>query len=67
MDGLNSSETTTLAKFNTLGILLTACVTEKPDASDQSFTAATPPGGAAPTNTPAAVQNIARYPWHNAD
>ncbi|QDS89178.1 Virginiamycin B lyase [Rosistilla ulvae] len=67
MDPLNSSETTTLAKLNTLGILLTACVTEKPDACDKLFAAATPPGGVAPTNTLAAAQNIARYPWHNAD
>ncbi len=66
-DGLNSSETTTLAKLNTLGILLTACVTEKPDACDKLFAAATPPGGAAPTNTLAAAQNIARFPWHNAN
>jgi len=67
VDPLNSSETTTLAKLNTLGILLTACVTEKPDACDKLFAAATPPGGVAPTNTLAAAQNIARYPWHHAD
>ncbi|TWU32781.1 Virginiamycin B lyase [Novipirellula aureliae] len=66
-DPLNSSETTTLAKFNTLGILLTACITEKPDACNKLFAAATPPGGAAPTNTLSAMQNIARYPSHNAD
>ena len=30
-DGMNSSQTTTLAKFNTLGILLSACI-ENPDA-----------------------------------
>lgn len=66
-DGLNSSETTTLAKFNTLGILLSACVTEMPGACNKFFEAATPPGGVAPTNTLAAVQNIARYPSHQAE
>lgn len=66
-DPLNSSETTTLAKLNTLGILLTACVTEIPGACNQLFEAATPPGGIAPTNTLAAAQNIARYPSHQAD
>jgi streptogramin lyase len=66
-DPLNSSETTTLAKLNTLAILLTACVTEKPDACNKLFEAATPPGGVAPANTLSAAQNIARYPWHQAD
>jgi len=66
-DPLNSSHTTTLAKFNTLGILLSACVTALPDACEKLFQAATPPGGDAPTDTLAAVLNIARYPWHNAE
>ncbi|QDV22529.1 Vgb family protein [Aureliella helgolandensis] len=66
-DPLNSSETTTLAKFNTLGILLTACVTEIPDACNKFFEAATPPGGVTPTNTLAAAQNVARYPSHHAN
>ncbi len=66
-DSLNSSETTTLAKFNTLAILLTACVTERPGACNKLFEAATPPGGVAPANTLSAAQNIARYPWHQAD
>lgn len=67
MDPLNSSQTTTLAKLNTLGILLSACVTAIPDACNKLFEAATPPGGVAPTNTLSAAQNIARYPSHNAD
>ncbi len=66
-DPLNGPETTTLAKLNTLGLLLSACVTEKPEACDTLFEAATPPGGAAPKDTLAAAQNIARHPWHNAD
>ncbi|QDV22523.1 Vgb family protein [Aureliella helgolandensis] len=65
-DPLNSSETTTLAKFNTLGILLTACVAELPDACTKLFEAATPPGGVSPTNTLMAAQNIARNPSHHA-
>lgn len=66
-DPLNSSQTTTMAKLNTLGILLSACVTAKPDACNKFFEAATPPGGVAPTNTLSAAQNIARHPWHQAD
>lgn len=67
MDPLNSSQTTTLAKLNTLGILLTACVTAIPDACNKLFEAATPPGGAVPANTLTAAQNIARHPAHQAD
>jgi streptogramin lyase len=64
-DPLNSSQTPTLARFNTLGILLSACI-KTPDACDKLFEVATPPGGATPTNTLSAAQNIARYPWHRA-
>lgn len=67
MDPLNSSQTTTLAKLNTLGILLSACVNDIPDACNKLFEVTTPPGGVAPTNTLSAAQNIARYPWHQAD
>ena len=67
MDPLNSSQTTTLAKLNTLGILLSACVTAVPEACDRLFQAATPPDGVAPTNTLVAAQNIARHPSHQAD
>ena len=66
-DPLNSSQTTVLAKLNTLGILLSACVTAIPDACNKLFEAATPPGGIEPTNTLAAAQNIARHPSHQAD
>ncbi|MCB1494823.1 MAG: hypothetical protein KDJ86_03475 [Bauldia sp.] len=66
-DPLNSSQTTTLAKFNTLGILLSACVTDLPGACDKLFAVATPPGGTAPTDTLSAAGNIARAPWRDAD
>lgn len=36
-DPLNSSRTTTLAKLNTLGNLLSACITEMPGACDKLF------------------------------
>ncbi len=65
-DPLNSSQTTTLAKFNTLGILLSACVTAMPGACDKLFAVATPPGGHTPSDTLSAAQNIARYPWHQS-
>jgi len=64
-DPLNSSQTTTLAKFNTLAILLSACI-EADRACNELFEAATPRGGKAPTDTLAAAQNIARNPWHQA-
>jgi len=64
-DPLNSSQTTTLAKFNTLGILLSACIKTTRGCA-KLFEAATPPGGKAPTDTLSAAQNIARYPWHKS-
>lgn len=66
-DPLNGPQTTTLARMNTLGLLLSACVTAIPDACARLFDAATPPDGAAPTDTLAAARNIARHPWHNAE
>jgi streptogramin lyase len=65
-DPLNSSQTSTLAKFNTLGNLLSACATAMPNACDKLFEAATPPGGGVPTDTLSAAQNIARFPWLQA-
>jgi len=64
-DPLNSSQTPTLAKFNTLGILLSGCI-KITRGCDKLFAAATPPGGTAPTDTLSAARNIARYPWHQA-
>jgi len=65
-DPLNSSQTTTLAKFNTLGNLLSACITAMPGACDKLFATAATPAGAVPTDTLAATGNIARQPWHRA-
>ena len=66
-DPLNSSQTTTLATFNTLANLLAGCVTQvQADACNQLFAAATPSGGGAPTDTLTAAENIARNPSHQA-
>ncbi|WP_160152325.1 hypothetical protein [Microbulbifer sp. ALW1] len=62
---LNSAQTPTLARFNTLSILLSGCA-QAPGNCNKLFAAATPPGGKAPDNTLSAAQNIARNPWHNA-
>jgi hypothetical protein len=67
-DPLNSSQTTTLATFNTLANLLAGCVTRvRDDACDNFFVAATPPGGTAPTDTLTAAQSIARNPSRQAE
>jgi streptogramin lyase len=66
-DPLNSSQTATLATFNTLGNLLAGCITRvRGDACAGLFAAATPPGGVAPTNTLMAAENIARNSAHHA-
>jgi DNA-binding beta-propeller fold protein YncE len=66
-DPLNSSQTATLATFNTLANLLTGCITRvHVDACNKFFAVATPPGGAAPTDTLMAAQSIARNPSHQA-
>ncbi len=64
---LNGPQTSTLAKFNTLANILSACIVAKTAACSKLFAAATPPGAVAPTDTLSAAQNIARHPWHNAD
>ncbi len=62
-DPLNSSQTATLATFNTLANLLSASITRvQRDACNKLFALATPPGGVAPTETLTAAQNIARNP-----
>jgi streptogramin lyase len=67
-DPLNSSQTATLATFNTLANVLAGCVTRvRGDACDRFFAAATPPGGTAPADTLTAAQNIARNPSHQAE
>jgi len=66
-DPLNSSQTTSMATFNTLGNLLAGCTTRvSGDACDKFFAAATPVGGSTPTDTLTAAQNIARSPSHQA-
>src|SRR5208282_5053102 len=66
-DPLNSSQTATLATFTTLADLLAGCITRvQPDACNQFFAIATPPGGVAPTDTLTAAENIARNPSNHA-
>jgi streptogramin lyase len=66
-DPLNSSQTSTLATFNTLANLLAGCITRvHGDECNKLFAVATPPGGTAPTDTLTAAQNIARNPSHQA-
>lgn len=67
-DPLNGGQTPTMANFATLANVLSACVTRvTPDACDKLYAAATPPKGAAPTNTLNAAEAIARYPWYQPD
>ena len=66
-DPLNSSQTTTLATFNTLANLLAGCITRvRGDACNRFFEVAVPPGGVPPTDTLTAAQNIARNPSNQA-
>jgi sugar lactone lactonase YvrE len=64
LDPLNSTQTTTLAKLNTLGSMITAFATVADDAWRARFLkASTPIGGATPTNTLEAMAGIARTSW----
>jgi hypothetical protein len=64
MDPLNSSRTTTMANLDTLGSLVAACFTVgNDDWRARFFKAATPTGGATPTDTFEAMAGIAREPW----
>ncbi|CAN7755618.1 hypothetical protein [Mesorhizobium sp. LjNodule214] len=64
-DPLNSGQTPTMANFATLADVLSGCVTTvTPDACSKLFAAATPQQGGAPTDTLAAAENVARYPWY---
>jgi len=66
-DPLNSSQTSTLATFNTLANLLAGCITRvHGDACNKLFAVATPLAGVAPTDMLTAAQNIARNPSHQA-
>ncbi len=67
-DPLNSSQTPTMANFATLADVLAGCATRvAANACESLFTAATPPAGAAPTDTLAAAELIARYPWRQPE
>jgi hypothetical protein len=64
LDPLNSSMTTTLAKLDTLGSLITAYATvANDDWRGRFLKAATPTGGVPPKNTLEAMSGIAREPW----
>src|SRR6516164_4168007 len=64
LDPLNSSMTTTMAKLDTLGSLISACATVADDDWRARFLkAATPTGGVTPKNTLEAMAGIAREPW----
>ena len=67
-DPLNSGQTPTMANFATLADVLSSCVTQvTADACGKLFAAATPPKGNAPTDTLAAAESIARYPWYQPE
>lgn len=64
-DGLNGSQTTTLARFASLGNLLSGCVTQvAADACSSLFALATAPRGKTPADTLEASLAIARHPWN---
>jgi len=66
VDPGNSTWTTTLANFDTLGSLISAFATvAKDDWRARFFKASTPTAGATPTNTLEAMAGIARTPWAN--
>ena len=67
-DPLNSGQTPTMANFATLADVLSGCVTRTTaDACNKLFAASTPQRGATPTDTLAAAQSVARYPWYRPE
>ena len=67
-DALNGAQTPTIANFATLANVIAGCATRvMPDACPQLYIAATPPKGAAPSDTLTAAQSIARYPSHQPE
>jgi hypothetical protein len=67
-DALNSSQTPSMANFATLASLLAGCATQvTTDACAKLFAAAAPQAGAAPADTLAVAEAIARNPGHQAD
>lgn len=67
-DPLNGPQTPTMANFATLADALSGCVTRVVAQSCSAlYTAATPPAPRAPTDTLAAAEAIAHYPWYKPD
>ena len=67
-DGVNSTQTPTLANFATLANVLSGCVTlVTANACDKLFIATTPPAGSAPTDTLAAAEAIVRFPAYQPE
>jgi hypothetical protein len=62
----NGDESNTLRSTRALANLLAACV-RNPGDCDTLFDLATPPNGARPADTIAAMYNIARYPANNVE
>ena len=66
LDPINITQSTTLANLNTLGSLLSTFATAADsDWRARFLKAATPIGGATPTNTLEAIAGIAHTPWAN--
>lgn len=63
LDPINSTQTTTLATFNTLGSLIAAYVTAGDDWRARFLKAAALPDGLVPANTIDAMASIARGSW----
>lgn len=63
LDPLNSTQTATLATFDTLGSLMTAYSTSDDGWRGRFLKAATPSAGPAPKSTIEAMADVAREPW----
>lgn len=62
---LNSGQTPTMANFATLADVISGCVVQVQAAACNSlFAASTSPTGTVPTDTLAAAESVARYPWY---
>jgi hypothetical protein len=62
----NADQSNTLRSTRSLANLVAACMRRRPGTDTRFFELATPPGGAAPTDTFQALLNIARNPANNA-
>lgn len=60
----NGTDTSTLARFNSVANLLSLCATPS-TACTSLFDLSSSPQGGVPTNTLQAAVNIAHYPWQN--